>query len=561
MIKNLFVLLVLISLTSCKGKLDKLLMSNDVAMKEQKAQEFFENCDYASASPLFKDLIQSFSTSAKVEKVYFYFAYCDYKLEDYMLAAYEFKKILEKFPRGKYAERAQFLIADSYFKSTPKYNLDQEYNGQAVEEFQIFLEKYPESEKRQDANHKIDLLIEKREKKHFENAKLFYNTREYKAAIQSFQFVLNDFPDTKRDEELHFLMVESAYLYAERSIEHKKSERYSEVNEYATRYLKKYDNPEEAVHSDEVLSYQLRAKKKALDLQYSLPIYYFKKKRYDEAITLWRNLITKSHVENKKVVAEKLLEAYYEKGLNVKKTLKIGVIDEFLSEYLLLAGKLEQEKVDKWKSKNEYFTKLQRELPNKLPYEFLASGEYDNAVEYFEYLIDTADLSKSYNDKMFYNFLLSKQKLAAKQREVPAKLQWDEITKLTSKHVGWKEGKFAGRMETLLKVVNDEMGLYPVILISNPLKRKNYTLALKRAKAEIDGGNKVENQQEVIYLLLLSSVKKARSVKKYERLPQYKNAKLDYEAYAGLLKDAKLIEKAVKIEQKINTGITKYQNK
>ena len=98
MIKNIFFFVLVISLTSCRGKLDKLLMSNDVALKEQKAHEYFENCDYASASPLFKDLIQSYSTSAKVEKVYFYFAYCDYKLEDYMLAAYEFNKILEKFP-------------------------------------------------------------------------------------------------------------------------------------------------------------------------------------------------------------------------------------------------------------------------------------------------------------------------------------------------------------------------------------------------------------------------------------------------------------------------------
>ena len=141
MIKNIFILTLVVFLSSCKGKVDKLLMSNDVALKEQKAQEFFEDCDYASASPLFKDLIQSYSTSAKVEKVYFYFAFCDYKMEDYMLASYEFKKILEKFPRGKYAERAQFLVADSYFHSTPKYNLDQEFNSQAVEEFQIFLEK------------------------------------------------------------------------------------------------------------------------------------------------------------------------------------------------------------------------------------------------------------------------------------------------------------------------------------------------------------------------------------------------------------------------------------
>jgi len=564
MIKNIFILvtvLSLLSLGSCKGKLDKLLLSNDVELKEQKAQEYFENCDYASASPLFKDLIQSFSTSAKVEKVYFYFAYCDYKLGDYMLAAYEFKKILEKFPRGKYAERAQFLVADSYFYSTPKYNLDQQFNGQAVEEFQIFLEKYPTSDKRDAANDKIDQLIEKREKKDFENAKLFYNTTDYKAALQSFQFVLNDFPDTKRDEEIHFLLVESAFMYAEKSIEHKKTVRYQQVNEYVLRYLKKFKTDEKAVFLKKVLAYQKKAKDKAKELEYSLPGFYFKKKKYDDAIELWSKLLVKKEVANKHVIAESLLEAYSEKALSVEKSEKIVAVDAFVEAYKELAGKLDQDKVERWRYKNNYFVNLQLKLPNTLPYEFLASGEYMKAVEYFALLRDSADLSKNYSDKMFYNSLLSMHKYAEKLREVPAKVQWDNVVKLTTENKTWKEGRFNGRISSLLRDVEKATDNYPVILISNPIKRKNYALALKRAKQEIDGNNTVKDREEVVYLLLLSSVKKASSVKKYERLPQYKNAKLDYDAYSKMLTDPKLKEKALKIEEKINKRITKYQNK
>lgn len=536
-------------------------MSNDIALKEQKAQEYFENCDYSSASPLFKDLIQSYSTSAKVEKVYFYFAYCDYKLEDYMLAAYEFKKILEKFPRGKYAERAQFLIADSYFNSTPKYNLDQEYNGLAVEEFQVFLEKYPKSEKRQDANHKIDLLFEKRERKDFENAKLFFNTMDYKAALQSFQFVLNDFPDTERDEELHFLMVESAYLYAEKSIEHKKVRRYGEVNNYARLYLKKYKDSTSSNNKSKVESYQKKAKSKALDLQYSLPVFYLRKKKYDDAIELWNELLAKKNIANKQEIAESLLETYYEKALNVDKTKRIDAVKDFLEAYDELAGKLHQDNVEKWKSKKTYFLKLQNELPSKLPFEFLAAGEYKHAVDYFADLVGSMDLSIKSNDKVLYNFLLSKHKYAEKLREVPAEVQWNEIIELAEENKTWVEGKFNGKITALLKEVSTELSNYPVILISNPMKRKNYALALKRAKAEIDGGKTIKEREEVVYLLLLSSMKKARSVKKYERLPQYKNAKLDYDAYVGLLNDENYKAKALKVEEEINKRITKYQKK
>lgn len=561
MVRNIFIIALSIVLFSCKGKIDRLLMSDDVEMKEQKAKEFFENCDYASASPLFKDLIQSYSTSAKVEKVYFYFAYCDYKLEDYMLAAYEFRKIIEKFPRGKYSERAQFLLADSYFNSTPKYNLDQEYNQQAVEEFQVFLEKYPSSDKRQIANDKIDLLIEKREKKDFENAKLFYNTRDYKAALQSFQFVLNDFPDTKRDEELYFLLVESAYMYAEKSIEHKKAARFGAVNEYATTYLKKYEQATAPKYLSKVVAYQKKAKEKALDLEYSLPGYYYKKKKYDQAINLWGELLNKKEVKDKGSIAESLLNACYEKALNAEKKDKIEAVNSFVEVYDRVAGKLNQDEVAKWKSKNEYFLKLQKEIPLELPYDFLSSGEYKEAVDYFQQIADTADLSKGYNDKMFFNYILAKHKYALKLREVPAKSQWDEVVSLTKVNKTWENGKYQSKIKTLLKEVGNEMDNYPLVLISNPMKRKNYVLALQRAKVQIDKENTLKDREEVVHLLLLSSLKKARSLKKYERLPQYKNAKLDYEKYASLLKEPILVEKGRKIEEKINKGITKYQNK
>ena len=561
MIKNIFLAVLVVCLCSCKGKVDKLLMSNDVVLKEKKAQEYFEKCDYASASPLFKDLIQSFSTSAKVEKVYFYFAFCDYMLEDYMLAAYEFKKILEKFPRGKYAERAQFLIGDAYFNSTPKYNLDQQYNLQAVEEFQIFLEKYPNSSKREEVNKKIDLLIEKRERKAFENAKLFYDMSDYKSALQSFQFVLNDFPDTRRDEELNFLLVESAYLYAEKSIEYKKEERYKAVNEYALRYLKKYESKKEALHVNQVKSYQEKSKLKAEELQHTLPVYYYKKRKHNKAIALWAKLLEKSKGEEKEELAELILKAHSHQALTAEKDDKIEAVSGFLKAYDDYAGKLNQSKTAKWKSKQQYFEKLSRELPGSLPFDFLADGEYQLSSKYFDELLDTANLDHSANDKIFYYALLSKHKYAQKLQEVPAKVQWDDIILKSTEHKGWEQGKFDGRISTLLKDVNKALAKYPAVLVKNPMRRKNYSLAVKRAKKQIGEGITGKDREEVVYLLLLSSVKRAKSVKKYERLPQYENAKTTYEKYAGEIKDAELTVKAGKIKEKIDKGIIKYQNK
>lgn len=562
MIKKVVYALSLLVLVSCKGKLDKLLLSNDVAMKEQKAFEYFEKEDYASASPLFKDLIQSYSTSAKVEEMYFYYSYCDYLLEDYMLAAYEFKKITQKFPKGKYAEKAQFLIADSYYKTTPKYNLDQEYNAQSVEEFQVFLEKYPRSARREEVNRKIDELFEKREKKAFENAKLYYNTGDYKSAIQSFQFVLNDFPDTKRDEELKFLMVESAYLYAEKSTESKKTERYLNVNQYAENYLKSYETSTEAKYVGKVKTFQIKSGEKAKEWQSSLPKYYLKKKRYEKAIEEWEVLLKKeTEKEIAQQMAEDLLTAHYEKGINSPKTSQIEAVDDFLLAYDRLIGKMKQGAVAEWKSKWTYFNKLKKELPTSLPFELLERGDYKNSTIFFKKLIDTADLKQAHNDKIFYYHLLAKHKYASKLYELPAKVQWDEIVNQIEKYRGWEQGSFKGKVLGLQKVVQEELAKYPVITIKNPMKRKHYGEAIKRAKAQIELKNAEKDQEEIVYLLLLSSVKKAKSVSKYERLPQYEYAKSLFTDYSSLLKGGGFEEKSQKIEEKIDKGLIKYRKK
>ena len=86
-------------------------------------------------------------------------------------------------------------------------------------------------------------------------------------------------------------------------------------------------------------------------------MYYLKKRKYDEAISLWEGLLKNRSTADKKSIAENLIDAHYEKGLNAEKNKKIDAVDEFLVAYDRLAGKLDQEKVDKWSSKKTYFEK------------------------------------------------------------------------------------------------------------------------------------------------------------------------------------------------------------
>jgi hypothetical protein len=69
------------------------------------------------------------------------------------------------------------------------------------------------------------LIIELRDKlvyKSYLSGKLYYDLKNYKAAVVALTSSLKDFPDTKYREELMFMLLQAKYYLATRSVEEKK---------------------------------------------------------------------------------------------------------------------------------------------------------------------------------------------------------------------------------------------------------------------------------------------------------------------------------------------------
>src|SRR5215207_7836077 len=96
--KAVLLFTVLTLLVSC-SKYQKILKSTDANAKFNAAVGYFEKKDYFRALPLFEELISIYRGQGKAEKVYYYYAYCNYYLEDYELAAYHFENFINTFPR------------------------------------------------------------------------------------------------------------------------------------------------------------------------------------------------------------------------------------------------------------------------------------------------------------------------------------------------------------------------------------------------------------------------------------------------------------------------------
>ncbi len=218
-------LFVFITLFSC-SKYQKILKSDDLEHKYESALKYYDDQEYFKAMTLFEEMIGLYRGLDKAEKIYYYYAYCNYYMEDYILAAYYFKNFLRTYPTSKHAEECAFIAAYCYYLNSPEPSLDQSNTMKAIEELKIFTNRYAKSDKVEECNNLIDMLRDKLEIKTFNNAKLYFNLSHYKAAVVSFNNLIIDYPDTRFKEEAYFLILKSNYLLALNSVDSKKKERF-----------------------------------------------------------------------------------------------------------------------------------------------------------------------------------------------------------------------------------------------------------------------------------------------------------------------------------------------
>lgn len=236
--KVLAILLLTFLFSSC-SKFQKLMKSTDMEAKYEAAVKYYDKKDFFHALQLFEELISVYRGTTKAESSYYYYAYCTYHVDDFTLAAYHFNNFVQSYPNSKHAEEMQYMYAYCFYLDSPVSSLDQTSTQEAIDKFQLFINKYPSSSRVEEANRMIDELRFKLEEKEFSNAKLYFRTQHYKSAVVAFANLLKDYPASRYKEESYFLSFKSAYYYALNSIESKQEERLRGAKE---EYLKLVDN-------------------------------------------------------------------------------------------------------------------------------------------------------------------------------------------------------------------------------------------------------------------------------------------------------------------------------
>ena len=224
-------------LSSC-GEYNKLLKSTDYEYKYEAAKNYFAKGKYSKSATLLNELITILKGTDKAEESLYMLGMSYYNQKDYQTAAQTFITYYNSYPRGTFAELARFHAGKGLCLHTPEARLDQSGTYKAIQELQMFLEYFPNSTKKPEAQNMIFELQDKLVQKGLLSARLYYNLGNYMgnnflSCVVTAQNALKDYPYTHYREDLSILILKSKYEMAIYSVEEKKGERYREtIDEY-----------------------------------------------------------------------------------------------------------------------------------------------------------------------------------------------------------------------------------------------------------------------------------------------------------------------------------------
>ncbi len=223
---GIYTSLIILLLASSCGEYEKLLKSTDYDLKKEKAKEFYDAGQYVKSSELLEQILPRFRATEEAEELNWMHAQSYFGMKQYDVAGSYFRTMSEEFAYGKHAEEANFMTAFCDYKMSPRPELDQDFTKNAIEEFNLFISRYPSSPRVEEAKTLLKELQEKLVEKSYLSAKLYYDMNDYKASIVALNNSLKEFAETKYREEMMYLKLNSLYLYAVNSQPNKQKERY-----------------------------------------------------------------------------------------------------------------------------------------------------------------------------------------------------------------------------------------------------------------------------------------------------------------------------------------------
>ena len=184
-------------------------------------------------------------------------AYSYYSQDYYNDSIYELERFLKVYPIHERANYAYYLLAMSYYDQIVDEKKDLGPIINAKENFEIIIEKFPNSDFALDAEYKLDLIQEILASKEMYLARYYIEREKWIPAINRFKFVLENYDQSIFVEEAIHRLVEIYYRIG--LIE--ESKKYAYLLGYNYQSSEWYENSYKVFNKDYKLKSKLKKKK------------------------------------------------------------------------------------------------------------------------------------------------------------------------------------------------------------------------------------------------------------------------------------------------------------
>jgi len=255
-------LLLALVLGSC-NEYNKILKSTDRDLKYTYAKKYFEEGKYNRSIALLEELVTFMKGTAQAEESLYLLAQSHYNSKDYYSATEVFSTYYNSYPKGEYAESALFYSAYGMYLDSPDARLDQSKTYRAISEFQRYIERYPQTERAEQAKNYMFELQEKLAYKELLSAQLYldlgnYMGNNYEAAVVTAREAIKMYPYSQYMEDYQITILRARHEYAQRSTLQTQPERYRMVIDEYFNYTNSFP---EGKYREEAEKYYKEAQK------------------------------------------------------------------------------------------------------------------------------------------------------------------------------------------------------------------------------------------------------------------------------------------------------------
>lgn len=250
--------------SSCANEFNAVYKSTNTNYRYEYAKECFFKGKYTRAITLLNDLIVVQKGTENAQESLYMLAMAQYKSGDYESAAQAFKRYIQSYPKGKYAELASYYVGESLYMCTPEPRLDQSQTVSAIASFQEFLDFFPDAKLKNNAQNRLFELQDKLVKKELYSAQLYYDLgpyfgnctsggNNYEACIITAENALKDYPYSSLREKFAVLVMKSKFELAEQSVEEKRLERYQDAEDECYGFINEYPDSKQRVLAEKFI--------------------------------------------------------------------------------------------------------------------------------------------------------------------------------------------------------------------------------------------------------------------------------------------------------------------